>query len=46
MSHWLTCFDPEDGEPYGVGCDCEIGDDHFDSGELTEVLPNPSGGCA
>jgi hypothetical protein len=26
--HWLTRFDPDDGEPYGTLCDCDIGDDH------------------
>jgi hypothetical protein len=34
-THWLTCYDPDDGEPYGIGCDCEIGDDHDGTGELT-----------
>jgi hypothetical protein len=28
MSHWLTRFDPDDGEPYGTVCFCPIGRDH------------------
>ena len=31
-SHWLTRWDPEDGEPYGTICDCEIGEDHDGAG--------------
>lgn len=34
--HWLTRFDPDDGEPYGTVCDCEIGADHYGDGLLTE----------
>jgi hypothetical protein len=30
--HWLTRYDPDDGEPYGTLCDCEIGDDHDGAG--------------
>jgi len=26
--HWLTRFDPGDGEPYGELCSCPHGDDH------------------
>lgn len=26
--HWVTRYDPDDGEPYGSVCDCEIGEDH------------------
>lgn len=26
--HWLTRYDPDDGEPYGELCDCAIGEDH------------------
>lgn len=36
MSHWLTRYDPEDGEPYGTGCDCQIGEDHNGYGQLTD----------
>ncbi|MCW2901753.1 MAG: hypothetical protein JWO67_4018 [Streptosporangiaceae bacterium] len=31
--HWLTRYDPEDGEPYGQTCDCEIGVDHDGDGD-------------
>ena len=30
-SHWLTRFDPDDGEPYGTLCWCTIGEDHDSS---------------
>lgn len=30
--HWLTRYDPDDGEPYGELCDCEIGEDHDGAG--------------
>jgi hypothetical protein len=33
--HWLTKYDPDDGEPYGTQCQCEIGDDHDNNGRLT-----------
>ena len=32
--HWLTLFDPDDGEPYGTVCDCDIGADHDGDGNL------------
>ena len=32
-AHWLIRYDPDDGEPYGEICDCEIGDDHDATGE-------------
>ena len=32
-AHWLIRYDPDDGEPYGEVCDCEIGDDHDATGE-------------
>lgn len=28
MSHWLVRYDPDDGEPYGEGCNCELDYDH------------------
>jgi hypothetical protein len=28
QSHWLTQYDPADGEPYGTVCGCSIGEDH------------------
>lgn len=31
--HWLTKYDPDDGEPYGAGCDCSIGKDHDGNGD-------------
>ena len=36
MAHWLTTFDPDDGEPIGEGCNCEIGDDHDGKGNLID----------
>jgi hypothetical protein len=33
--HWLTRYDPDDGEPYGTLCDCEIDENHDGDGELT-----------
>lgn len=38
MSHWLTKYDEDNGEPYGEVCDCEIGDDHNGAGELNGLL--------
>lgn len=35
-AHWLTRYDPDDGEPYGVVCRCNIGSDHDGSGKLTD----------
>lgn len=32
-AHWLIRYDPDDGEPYGEVCDCEIGEDHAETGE-------------
>lgn len=32
--HWLTRFDPTDGEPYGTICDCEIDADHLADGSI------------
>lgn len=34
MTHWLTTFDPEDGEPSGSLCHCDIDDDHDGSGNV------------
>lgn len=28
MTHWMTRYDPDDGEPYGELCDCAIDEDH------------------
>jgi hypothetical protein len=33
MTHWLCTYDPDDGEPIGEVCHCEIGDDHNGKGE-------------
>jgi hypothetical protein len=33
--HWLTTFDPSDGEPVGQTCECEIGEDHDGNGDPT-----------
>ena len=34
MTHWLTTYDPDDGEPTGTPCHCGIGDDHDGKGNL------------
>jgi hypothetical protein len=34
MTHWLTTFDPDDGEPNGTLCYCETGKDHDGAGNL------------
>ena len=52
MTHWLTRWDPEDGEPYGTLCDCEIRADHNGNDELmgprlvTECSNPPAESCA
>lgn len=28
MKHWMTHYDSDDGAPYGMLCDCGLGDDH------------------
>lgn len=28
MTHWKTTFDPDDGEPAGELCHCDIDQDH------------------
>jgi hypothetical protein len=33
MTHWKTTFDPNDGEPIGTLCHCDIDDDHDGAGE-------------
>lgn len=35
--HWLTTYDPDDGEPVGTLCDCETGGDHDGTGTLMDV---------
>lgn len=37
VSHWLTRFDPDDGEPYGSICDCVLDRDHTGA-ELRELI--------
>jgi hypothetical protein len=32
VKHWLIRYDPDDGEPYGTVCDCDIGEDHDGDG--------------
>jgi hypothetical protein len=42
--HWLTRWDPDDGEPYGEVCRCEIGKDHDGAGNpfpVTADDPEP-----
>ena len=44
--HWLTRYDPDDGEPYGTVCECPVGKDHdgagngmgFDDDETPDTL--------
>jgi hypothetical protein len=31
--HWKTTFDPDDGEPIGEVCACDIGEDHDGAGQ-------------
>lgn len=33
-THWLTTYNPRNGDPIGSVCDCPIGDDHDGDGEL------------
>jgi len=33
VTHWLIRYDPDDGEPHGEVCACEIGEDHDGTGE-------------
>jgi len=40
MAHWLTRYDPVDGEPYGDVCDCDLGFDHDGDGN-----PSPGDGA-
>lgn len=35
VTHWLTRYDPDDGEPYGTLCDCDLGADHDGDGNPT-----------
>jgi hypothetical protein len=39
MTHWKTTFDPDDGEPIGALCDCDIDADHDGTGDL--MFPEP-----
>ena len=40
MTHWLTTFDPDNGEPTGALCNCEIDGDHDGTGDL--MFPDPA----
>jgi hypothetical protein len=40
VTHWKTTFDPDDGEPIGALCDCDIDADHDGTGDL--MLPDPA----
>lgn len=33
-AHWLTTYDPNNGEPIGSVCSCEIGANHDGDGNL------------
>ncbi len=35
-THWLTKYDPDDGEPYGITCRCAIGADHNGAGNIAD----------
>jgi hypothetical protein len=39
MTHWKTTFDPDDGEPDGALCYCDIDADHDGNGNL--MFPEP-----
>jgi hypothetical protein len=39
VTHWKTTFDPDDGEPIGALCYCDIGEDHDGNGNL--MFPEP-----
>lgn len=41
LMHWLTRWDPDDGEPYGTVCGCDIGADHDGAGNL--MFPGQDG---
>jgi len=34
VTHWLTVFDPDDGEPEGFLCHCDIDADHDGAGNI------------
>lgn len=38
VSHWLTRWDTDTGEPYGQVCQCAIGQDHDGSSQLADEL--------
>jgi hypothetical protein len=35
VTHWLTTYDPDDGTPEGVVCNCDIDEDHDGAGNPT-----------
>lgn len=39
MTHWLTTYDPDNGDPIGTLCDCDIDEDHDGDGEPMGLLP-------
>ena len=41
MTHWKTTFDPDDGEPDGALCYCDIDEDHDGNGNLMSFDPAP-----
>ena len=41
MTHWKTTFDPDDGEPIGALCYCDIDEDHDGNGNLMN-FPDPA----
>ncbi len=38
MTHWKTTFDPDDGEPIGSLCYCDIDGDHDGKGNIMDPL--------
>lgn len=38
VTHWLTTFDPADGEPCGSLCHCDIDADHDGAGNIMDPL--------
>lgn len=45
MTHWLTMFDPDDGEPVGSLCNCDLDEDHDGAGNtMFPLFPLEPGG--
>lgn len=44
-THWLVLYDPDDGEPYGQVCRCEVGVDHNGYGDPLFLDREDGGGA-